>query len=214
MEGSRPWSPMSWRSIPNGCGTAWRSRRRSAGSAMSACAGWRCRPRTSRCATCSSNGRGGGLQGRDRPAGQYLRAARRQRSRPAAGRHRQSSRHPDLRRPLRRHPGRAVRPRGGAHAERPRTRDQARHRSHLLDQRGGRALQPADDGLDGLRQGAQPGERAGHHGRVQASRSPRRSTRSAMPAPRRSGSAPSMPISSCISSRRRCSTARAATSAS
>ena len=32
-------------------------RRRSAGSAMSACAGWRCRPRTSRCATCSSNGR-------------------------------------------------------------------------------------------------------------------------------------------------------------
>ena len=32
-----------------------------------------------------------------------------------------------------------------------RGRDQARHRGDLLDQRGGRPLQPADDGLDGLR---------------------------------------------------------------
>ena len=38
-------------------------------------------------------------------------------TRPAAGRHRQPPRHPDLRRPLRRHFGRAVRPRGRAYAE-------------------------------------------------------------------------------------------------
>jgi beta-ureidopropionase / N-carbamoyl-L-amino-acid hydrolase len=37
---------------------------------------------------------------RDRSPRQYLRAARRQRCQPAAGRDRQPSRHPDLRRPL------------------------------------------------------------------------------------------------------------------
>ena len=106
-----------------------------------------------------------GCTRRDRSAGQHLRAAAGHRSVAAAGRHRQSSRHADLRRPLRRHPGRAVRPGDRAHAERPWPADQARHRGHLLDQRGRRALQPADDGIDGLRQGDHPGKRAGHHRR-------------------------------------------------
>ena len=92
-------------------------------------------------------GEGGGLHGRDRSAGQHLRPPWRQRSVAAAGRDRQPSRHPDLRWPLRRHPGRAVRARGGAHAERSRPADQARHRGDLLDQRGGRPLRSADDGL-------------------------------------------------------------------
>jgi N-carbamoyl-L-amino-acid hydrolase len=42
-----------------------------------------------------------------------------------------------------------------------RNHDQARHRSHLLDQRGRCALQPTDDGFDGLRQGVAHRERAG-----------------------------------------------------
>ena len=69
----------------------------------------------------------------------------------AAGADGEPSRHPVRGREVRRHRGRAGRPRGAPHARRPARAHQAPARAGVLDERGGRPLHAAHGGLRRLR---------------------------------------------------------------
>ena len=87
-------------------------------------------------------------------------------------------------------------------------------RADHVDQRGRRPLQPAADGVAGVRRQAARRAGARHARTTPAFASATNSSGSAMPARRRSATARSTATWSCTSSRRRISTARAAISAS
>ena len=87
------------------------------------------------------------------------------RRQPAAGRHRQPPRHADLRRSLRRRARCHVRPGGDPDAQRPRHPNASADRADHVDQRGGSPLQPAADGVAGVRRQAAGRAGARHEGR-------------------------------------------------
>ena len=82
-----------------------------------------------------------------------------------AGRHRQPSRHADLRRTLRRRARRHVRPGGDPDAQRPRYPNAPADRADHVDQRGRRPLQSAVDGFAGVRRQA-AGRAGARHART------------------------------------------------